>query len=107
MNSADISFFDTENVDNNELQQTAIDNQENETVYTEVATDYSELLQTIVENQDKEIELLTEQKALLIEEINGFSIVSNYLHSFVGIFVVSAVVAVLWNILNKWFFRGV
>ena len=80
---------------------------DNEIVYTEIAVDYTELLQTIIDNQDKEIQLLTEQKTLLIEELNGFSIVSNYLHSFVGIFVISAVVAVLWNILNKWFFRGV
>lgn len=83
-----------------------MENTENEIVYTEVATDYTELIQTIINNQDKEIQLLTEQKAILVEELNGFSLISNYLHSFVGIFVVSAVVAVLWNILNKWFFRG-
>lgn len=70
-------------------------------------TDYTELLQIIIDNQNREIELLSEQKAILIEELNGFSIISNYLHSFVGIFLISAVVAVLWGILNKWFFRGV
>lgn len=80
---------------------------ETETVYADISVDYTELLQIIIDNQNREIELLSEQKAILIEELNGFSIISNYLHSFVGIFLISAVVAVLWGILNKWFFRGV
>lgn len=80
---------------------------ETEPVYSDTSADYTELLQIIIDNQNREIELLSEQKAILIEELNGFSIISNYLHSFVGIFLISAVVAVLWGILNKWFFRGV
>ena len=80
---------------------------ETETVYSDISVDYTELLQIIIDNQNREIELLSEQKAILIEELNGFSIISNYLHAFVGIFLISALVAVLWGILNKWFFRGV
>lgn len=98
--TADILNTEPVTVDNSEAEQIS------DTGGYTLSADYTSLLTSVIEKQDKQIELLTEQKAILTEQINGFSIMCNYLHTFVGIFVVSAVVAVLWHILNKWFFRG-
>lgn len=72
----------------------------------ENAINYSAELAEIVTNQHEQIELLQEQNAILMEQINGFSIISNYLNGFLGIAVGLICVKLLWTVLSKWFFRG-
>lgn len=69
--------------------------------------DYTEYFQSILDNQETQIELLTQQQQVLLEEINGLSLVVNYQHATVGIIVVFSVVLAVWKILSKWFFGGV
>ncbi len=69
--------------------------------------DYSSYFNTIIENQEKCIEQLKQQNAILLEQINGFSIIANYLNSFFAIGIALIGVLLLWNVLSKWFFRGV
>lgn len=69
--------------------------------------DYTEYLQSILDNQENEIELLTEQRDCLVEQINGLTMVINYQFATVGILVVFSVVLAAWKILSKWFFGGV
>ena len=69
--------------------------------------DYSELVQSVLDNQEAEIELLTHQQELLLEEINGLSLIVNYQHATIGIILVFSVVLAAWKILSKWFFGGV
>lgn len=69
--------------------------------------DYTEYLQSILDNQQNEIELLTHQQDILLEGVNGLSLIVNYQHATIGIFVVFSVVVAAWKILSKWFFGGV
>jgi len=72
-----------------------------------IMPDYSAEMSEIISNQQMQIELLEQQNAILLEQINGFSIVSTYLNMFFIIAIVVIGITLLWNILNKWFFRGV
>lgn len=69
--------------------------------------DYTLQLEQIIENQNREIELLEQQVAILLEQVNGFSLITNYLHSMVGISICVIGAFILWQVLSKWFFRGV
>lgn len=69
--------------------------------------DYSEYFNEVILNQQTQIELLEQQNQILLEQVNGFSIVGTYLNMFFIIALVVIGVTLLWNILNKWFFRGV
>lgn len=73
----------------------------------ETAVDYSVQLAEIITNQREQIEVLQEQNAILLEQVNGFSIIANYLNSFFDIALGVIVVILLWSVLSKWFFRGV
>ncbi len=73
----------------------------------EVGYDYTEYFNTVIQNQQQQIELLEQQNEILLEQINGFSIISNYLNDFYAVALVLVGVLLLWNVLNKWFFRGV
>lgn len=72
-----------------------------------VMIDYSEYFDEVILNQQTQIELLEQQNQILLEQVNGFSIVGTYLNMFFIIALVVIGVSLLWNILNKWFFRGV
>ena len=72
-----------------------------------VMPDYSVELSEIISNQQTQIELLQQQNQILLEQINGFSIISNYLNGFFIIAISVIGVMLLWNVLSKWFFRGV
>ena len=72
-----------------------------------VMIDYSEYFDEVILNQQTQIELLEQQNQILLEQVNGFSIVGTYLNMFFIIALVVIGVTLLWNILNKWFFRGV
>lgn len=69
--------------------------------------DYSEYIQSILDNQETEIELLTEQRDCMVEQISGLTMVINYQFATIGILVVFSVVLAAWKILSKWFFGGV
>lgn len=69
--------------------------------------DYWEYLQSILDNQEDEIELLTEQRDCMVEQINGLTMVINYQFATIGILVVYSVILAAWKILSKWFFGGV
>lgn len=69
--------------------------------------DYTEYIQSILDNQETEIELLTEQRDCLVEQINGLTMVINYQFATIGAIVVFTVVLAVWKILSKWFFGGV
>jgi len=83
-----------------------MENTENEIIQCS-CTDYSEYIQSILDNQATEIELLTEQRDCMVEQINGLTMVINYQFATIGIIVVFTVVSVAWKILSKWFFGGV
>ncbi len=72
-----------------------------------VMIDYTEYFEEVISNQQTQIELLEQQNQILLEQVNGFSILGTYLNMFFIIAVVVIGVTLLWNILNKWFFRGV
>lgn len=72
-----------------------------------VMIDYSEYFNEVISNQQTQIELLEQQNQILLEQVNGFSIVGTYLNMFFIVAIVVIGVTLLWNILNKWFFRGV
>ena len=74
---------------------------------TVVMPDYSVELSEIISNQQTEIELLQQQNEILLEQINGFSLICNYLNYFLAIGITVIGVMLLWNVLSKWFFRGV
>ena len=80
--------------------------EENEVVERD-NSDYTEYLQSILDNQAREIELLEQNQQILLEEVNGLSLVVNYQFTTIGIVVVFSVVIVAWKILSKWFFGGV
>ena len=69
--------------------------------------DYTEYIQSILDNQAREIELLEQNQQVLLEEVNGLSLVVNYQFATIGIVVVFTVVIAAWKILSKWFFGGV
>jgi len=79
---------------------------ENEVVQRDDA-DYTEYLQSILDNQAREIELLEQNQQILLEEVNGLSLVVNYQYTTIGIVVLFSVVITAWKILSKWFFGGV
>ena len=79
---------------------------ENEVVQRDNA-DYTEYLQSILDNQAREIELLEQNQQILLEEVNGLSLVVNYQFTTIGILVVFSVLIAAWKILSKWFFGGV
>ena len=57
---------------------------ENEVVQCN-CSDYTEYLQSILDNQEVEIELLTEQRDCMVEQINGLTMVINYQFATIGI----------------------
>ena len=69
--------------------------------------DYSDYFTEIISNQQTQIELLEQQNQILLEQVNGFSIICNYLNVFFAISITVIGVMLLWNVLSKWFFRGV
>lgn len=73
----------------------------------EISVDYTPYFNQVIENQAREITLLEQQNVILLEQVNGFSIIANYLNGFFIISLVVIGVTFLWNVLNKWFFRGV
>lgn len=79
---------------------------ENENIQSD-NVDYTEYLQSILDNQEDEIELLTEQRDCMVEQINGLTMVINYQFATIGILVVFSVILAAWKILSKWFFGGV
>lgn len=79
---------------------------ENENIQSD-NVDYTEYLQYILDNQEDEIELLTEQRDCMVEQINGLTMVINYQFATIGILVVFSVILAAWKILSKWFFGGV
>ena len=79
---------------------------ENENIQSD-NVDYTEYLQSILDNQAREIELLEQNQQILLEEVNGLSLVVNYQFTTIGILVVFSVVIAVWKILSKWFFGGV
>lgn len=79
---------------------------ENEVVQRDNA-DYTEYIQSILDNQAREIELLEQNQQVLLEEINGLSLIVNYQYATIGVIVVFSVVVAAWKILSKWFFGGV
>ena len=80
---------------------------DNTTVVQYDSPDYTEYLQSILDNQQNEIELLTHQQVIMLEEINGLTTIVNYQFATIGIIVVFSVVVAAWKILSKWFFGGV
>lgn len=81
-------------------------NMENEVIQYD-CPDYTEYIQSILDNQAREIELLEQNQQVLLEEVNGLSLVVNYQFATIGIVVVFTVVIAAWKILSKWFFGGV
>ena len=79
---------------------------ENENIQSD-NVDYTEYLQSILDNQETEIELLTQQRDCMTEQINGLTMVINYQFATIGILVVFSVILAAWKILSKWFFGGV
>lgn len=71
-----------------------------------VVYDYSAQLGEIIANQEETITALEQQNAMLLEQLNGFSIIANYLNDFFAIAIGVICVSLLWTVLNKWFFRG-
>lgn len=68
--------------------------------------DYSEQLQELITNQQTTIELLQKQIEILLEMINGFTMITNMLYTLVGILVVIIAFFILWKVVFGWFFRG-
>lgn len=73
---------------------------------TVLYSDYAPQLETLIEKQTEQIELLKYQNDILLEQVNGFSLIGNYLNAFFCISVAVITVFILSHILNKWFFRG-
>ncbi len=69
--------------------------------------DYTPQFREIISLQQEQIELLEQQNQILLEQVNGFSVIGTYLNSFYAMALVVIGVTFLWNVLNKWFFRGV
>lgn len=68
--------------------------------------DYSEQFAEIILNQQTMIELLQKQIEILLEMINGFSMIANLIYVLVGILVVIIAFFILWKVIFGWFFRG-
>lgn len=77
-----------------------------ETTPTVLYSDYAPQLETLIEKQSEQIELLQAQNDILLEQINGFSLIVNYMNGFFCIAIALIVVFILSHVLNKWFFRG-
>lgn len=77
-----------------------------ETIPTVLYSDYAPQLETLIEKQSEQIELLQVQNDILLEQINGFTYVVTYCNMFFQIMVMCIAVYTVWNVLNKWFFRG-
>lgn len=73
---------------------------------TVLYSDYAPQLEELIEQQSETIELLQAQNDILLEQINGFSLIVNYMNVFFGIAILSIVVFIAHTVLNKWFFRG-
>lgn len=71
------------------------------------SVDYSPQLAAIMDKQSEQITLLQQQNEILLEQVNGLSLVVNYQHVFVGVAVLAVVVFIAYRVLFKWFFRGV
>ena len=71
-----------------------------------IMIDYSEQLQELITNQQTTIELLQKQIEILLEMINGFTMITNMLYTLVGILVVIIAFFILWKVIFSWFFRG-
>lgn len=69
---------------------------------------------TVINNQQTELERLQEvcnkletQTEQQQEMIEGFGLVVNYQFATLGIICIVISVCLLWQVFNKWFFRGV
>ncbi|MBQ9385213.1 MAG: hypothetical protein IJT87_13360 [Ruminiclostridium sp.] len=69
---------------------------------------------TAITNQQAELERLQDvcnrletQTELQQEMINGLELVVNYQFATLGTACIVLVIALLWSVFNKWFFRGV
>lgn len=76
-------------------------------ISSDVVYDYTEYFQSIISNQEIELQTLTEEKTILLEQLEGFSLIAQYQNYFFCIAIGVIVVTLLWNVLNKWFFRGI
>lgn len=70
-----------------------------------VTFDYTPYLQSVIENQQTEIELLEYQNEILLEQINGLSLISNYMNTFIMGSVLVIIVVICWKVISGWFFR--
>lgn len=61
----------------------------------------------MISNQRDIIEELENQTAVLLEQINGFSYISNMLYGIMCILIGVIAFMIIWKVLSKWFFRGV
>lgn len=69
--------------------------------------DYSPQLSAIIDKQSELITLTQQQNEILLEQVNGLSLVVNYQNAFLGVAVLAGVVFIAYRVLFKWFFRGV
>ena len=69
--------------------------------------DYSEQLNELINQQQTTIELLEKQIEILLEMINGFSMITNLLYCVVAVLVLVIAFLILWKVVFGWFFRGV
>lgn len=72
-----------------------------------IYVDHSAELAEIIEKQEMMIAELEKQTEILLEMINGFSIVANLLWSIVGIAMTCIAFLIIWRVISRWFFRGV
>ena len=68
--------------------------------------DYSDQFQELITNQQTTIELLQKQIEILLETINGFTMITNMLYALIGILMIVIVLFIAWKVIFGWFFRG-
>lgn len=73
---------------------------------TVLYSDYAPQLEELIEQQSEQIELLQVQNEILLEQINGFSYIVNYMNAFFCFMVMCSALFTVYRVLNKWFFRG-
>lgn len=71
------------------------------------SVDYSPQLAAIMDKQSEQITLLQQQNEILLEQVNGLSLVVNYQNVILGVAVLAGVVLIAYRVIFKWFFRGV
>lgn len=71
------------------------------------SVDYSPQLAAILDKQSELITLTQQQNEILLEQVNGLSLIVNYQNVILGVAVLAGVVFIAYRVLFKWFFRGV